>query len=107
MTSNPKGARSEISVLRRIGRAFSATRAGSGKGLRPYVPHGGTKAQNLNVVDVRIAGNQLHVGVVQEGGEETLHAVEPLARTRGILHLAHDLRLPVLGARFALAQLLE
>src|SRR5690349_12941535 len=102
-TSRPSGTRRKTN-LRRIGRAFSATRAGSGKGLGAYVPHRGTKAQKLNVIDVRVTRNQLHVGVVQESRQETLNPVESLTCARQGLHLAHHLRLPVLCAWLDLAQ---
>src|SRR3954464_10043968 len=93
--SNPRGASNETMSVRRIA-AFSATQAPSGKGLAAYMPHRGTEAQQLHVFEVRVAGHQLHVRVVQERGEETHHAVEAFARARQVLHLAHDLGLPVL-----------
>src|SRR4029077_16494514 len=63
---NPRGASSRASVVRRIGAGFSATDAGSGKGLAAHMAHGGPKSQQLHLFEVRIAGNQLYVGVVQE-----------------------------------------
>jgi hypothetical protein len=71
------------------------------------MPHCGTKSQQLNVVDVGIAGNQLHVGIVEKSREKTLDAIEPFARAGQVLHLAYDFSLPVLRARLALAQLDE
>src|SRR6185503_1873769 len=78
----PRGARRATSVWRRIGRTFSATHAGSGKGLAANVAHGGTKTQQLHVVDVGVAGNQPDVGVVQESTQKALYSVETFARAR-------------------------
>src|SRR5688572_29334685 len=59
---NPRGASSRTSDVRRICAGFSATEAGSGKGLAANMAHCGPKTQQLHVVDVRIARNQLDVG---------------------------------------------